>query len=75
MMLKKNYLFLLLALMLTAGCSDPAEKTAVSALPQVQVEVETLSLSAAPFQIEIAGTLQAVDQADSRCRLIPRKVT
>ena len=63
MMLKKNYLFLLLALMLTAGCSDPAEKTAVSALPQVQVEIETLSLSAAPFQIEIAGTLQAVDQA------------
>lgn len=56
-------LLLVLTLPLFFACSEPAEKTAPESLPPVQVQVESLTLTRVPFQVEIAGTLTAVEHA------------
>ena len=59
----------LLSLSAIVGCG---EQTAVSPrdnLPPVTVQVETLALTRVPFQIEVAGTVQAVDQAEIAARI------
>ncbi len=66
MMLLKQKMFTLWSFLLflgVAGCNEPAGKAVISTLPQARVQVETLSLSAVPFQVEVAGTLQAIEQA------------
>lgn len=59
----KFYFPLILIALALVSCSEPGEKASRPELPTVAVEVNTLGLSSVPFQIEVAGTLQAVDQA------------
>jgi len=59
----------LLLLLIVSGCNDPVEKRALSTLPSVLVQVETLKLGDAPFQTELAGTLQAVEHATISARI------
>lgn len=66
----KNGLFLsLLSLLILSGCNEPLEKPAATSLPAVEVEVETLALSEVPIQVELAGTLQAVEQVTISARV------
>lgn len=61
---QKAYLpLVLIALFVVGGCSDHSDSRTVKTLPTARVQVETLSLSAVPFQVEVAGTLQAIEQA------------
>ena len=70
MMLKLSPLFLpLLSLFILAGCNDPVERPAVPSLPPVAVQVEALTLSEVPMQVELAGTLQAVKHATIKARV------
>ncbi len=70
MILKKYALFItILALAFIAGCNEPVEKSAVSSLPPVEVHIETLTQSVMPVQIELAGTLQAVEHATISARV------
>lgn len=70
MILQKNaLLFAVLTLFVMAGCNDPAEKAADSPLPPVEVQLETLVLSEVPVQIELAGTVQAVEHATISARV------
>lgn len=70
MMLNKSILLLsLLALLILSGCKDPLEKPAATSLPQLEVEVETLALSEVPVEVELAGTLQAVENATISARV------
>ncbi len=70
MILKKSALFLaLMPLFMSTGCNEPVEKSPPSSLPQVEVQVETLTLSTVPVQIELAGTLQAVEHATISTRV------
>ena len=62
----KHKFFILLslfALLGVTGCSEHVESPAGAVLPKVRVQVETVALSAVPFQVEVAGTVAAVDQA------------
>ncbi len=71
MMLKQKF-FALLCLMLlfvSAGCSEHSPAPSGEVLPIIRVQVETLALTAVPFQIEVAGTLQAVEQAQISARV------
>lgn len=61
-------LFLVL-LLSAAGCREQLEPGATPVLPSATVRVETLSLSKVPFQIEVAGTVQAVTQASIAARI------
>ena len=66
----KSALFMALAtLFILSGCDEPVEPSALSSLPQVEVRVETLALSRAPVQIELSGTLQAVERATISARV------
>jgi len=66
----KSALFMALAtLFILSGCDEPVEPSALSSLPQVEVRVETLALSTAPVQIELSGTLQAVERATISARV------
>lgn len=72
MMTLTHKIFVLLSLPLVfgvAGCSEPAGKPGGSRLPQVRVQVEGISLSDLPFQVEVAGTLQAVEQSQVSARV------
>ena len=70
MTLNKSSLFLsLLSLLLFSGCNDPLEKPAATSLPPVEVEVETLAPSEVPIQVELAGTLQAVENITVSARV------
>lgn len=70
MSMQKNVLFItILTLAFIAGCNDPVEKPAVSSLPPVEVHIETLAQSVVPVQIELAGTLQAVERATVSARV------
>jgi RND family efflux transporter MFP subunit len=70
MMLNKSFLFLsLLSLLILPGCNEPLEKSAATPLPPLEVEVETLALSEVPVQVEMAGTLQAIEQATISARV------
>lgn len=60
---KITVLLILIALFTVGGCSDPSDLVTAETLPTARVQVETISLSAVPFQIEVAGTLQAIEQA------------
>jgi len=51
-------------LLLTTGCSERStDQMKAPAYPPLKVQVETLTLSDVASQVEVAGTLQAVDQA------------
>ncbi len=65
MMLKQKFFVLLslFALLGATGCTEHAESPARAVLPEVRVQVETVALSEVPFQVEVAGTVEAVDQA------------
>jgi RND family efflux transporter MFP subunit len=70
MTLNKSSLFIsLLSLLLFSGCNDPLEKPAATSLPPVEVEVEILALSEVPIQVELAGTLQAVENITVSARV------
>ena len=70
MIFSKNALSLaLLALFAITGCNESVEQTPPSSLPQVEVRVETLALSAGSSQIELSGTLQAIEQATISARV------
>ncbi len=67
---KKSSTFLaLFSLLVIAGCHDPVDKSAGSPLPTVEVHVETLVLNAAALQVELPGTVQAVEQATISARV------
>jgi len=70
MILQKSLLLLaILALLVMTGCNDPAEKATISSLPPVEVQLETLTLSEVPVQIELAGSVQAVEHATISARV------
>ncbi len=72
MILQKQKILIFWSLLLllgVAGCNEPPEQIVISTLPQARVQAEALSLSEVPFQIEVAGTLQAVDQAQISARV------
>ncbi len=70
MSLKKYFPSLaILTLFIITGCSDPVEKPKPSSLSPVEAQVETLALSVVPVQIELAGTLQAVEHATISSRV------
>jgi len=70
MMLNKSSRFLiLLSLLILSGCNDPLEKPAATTLPPVEVRVETLAQSEVAIQVELAGTLQAVEQVTISARV------
>ena len=70
MILKKFALFLaVLTLFVLTGCKDPAEKATVSPLPPVEVQLETLAPSEVPVQVELAGSVQAVEHATISARV------
>jgi RND family efflux transporter MFP subunit len=70
MIFSNSALFLaLLALSIITGCNEPVEPEASSSLPQVEVRVETLALSPGPVQMELSGTLQAVEHATVSARV------
>lgn len=70
MILKKSSLILaILSLLVSAGCNDPAEKPATLSLPPVEVQVEPLTESLVPVQVELAGTVQAVEHATLSARV------
>ncbi len=71
MIFKTHILFLAtLTLFMMTGCNDPVEKAATTTLPTVEVQVETLALSELPIQVELAGTLQAVQHATISARVV-----
>jgi RND family efflux transporter MFP subunit len=76
MILQKSLLLLaILALLVMTGCNDPAEKATISSLPPVEVQLETLTLSEVPVQIELAGSVQAVEHATISARVAGQIVT
>lgn len=66
---KKSLILILTPLVLVTGCSEPAERRAAETLPPAQVRTEVLSLADVPFQIEVAGTLKAVEHAQISARV------
>lgn len=62
MNLKRVFPFLVLLLLLGA-CSEPAERPLGEKLPPLPVQTRTLALSEALSQVEVAGTLKAVEHA------------
>jgi len=70
MILKKSAQYLaILTLIIGAGCNDPAERSTASALPPLEVQIETLAESLVPIQVELAGTVQAVEHATISARV------
>ena len=70
MIFRHSALLLALSILLVVtGCQESVETQVVTPLPQVEVQVETLSLSQVPVQIELSGTLQAVEQATISARV------
>lgn len=51
------------------GCSEQTSAPTGAVLPPATVQIETLALSTVPFQTEVAGTVQAVDQAEIAPRI------
>jgi len=54
---------LLLAPLLLFGCGGSAEQNETVKLPTVEVRTQTVEQVDVPFQVEVAGTLQAVEHA------------
>jgi RND family efflux transporter MFP subunit len=77
MRLKQKFFVLLalLTLLGAGGCGDPAQLSDSATLPTVRVQVETLGLSEVPFQVEVAGTVEAVDQAVISARVSGQLIT
>ena len=70
MIFSKSPLFFAISILLIiTGCNESVEKSTHSPLPQVEVQVETLALSTIPVQVELSGTLQAVEQATISARV------
>ncbi len=53
----------LVVLLVVSGCDSSSEVSTVRSLPGASVQVEPLVPSEVPFEVEVAGTLQAVEQA------------
>ncbi len=71
-MINRRKSFSLLTLFILAtlvGCSEQTSAPTEVVLPPATVQIETLSLSTVPFQTEVAGTVQAVDQAEIAPRI------
>ncbi len=70
MILQKSARYLaVFALIIGAGCNDPAERSTASALPPLEVQIETLTESPVPIQVELAGTVQAIEHATISARV------
>jgi RND family efflux transporter MFP subunit len=70
MILKKSTRYVVIfTLVIGAGCNDPAERSTSSALPPLEVQVETLTESPVPIQVELAGTVQAIEHATISARV------
>ncbi len=70
MIFSKSALFVTISsLLIITGCDEQVEKSARSPLPQVEVRTETVALSTVPVQIELSGTLQAVEHATISARV------
>lgn len=70
MILQNNVLLLVFLFLINIfGCSEPVEESTVQKLPPVKVRIETLAPEAAPSQIEVVGTLQAVERATISARV------
>ena len=67
---KPSLLLAIVALLMMFGCNEPAEKPSAMNLPAVEVQIETLTLSELPVQVELAGTLQAVQHATISARVV-----
>lgn len=62
--MKRLGLFILFGLvLLLAACKEPAERTRPAELPPVQVKTRILTLKEVPAQVEVAGTVKAVEHA------------
>lgn len=71
-MINRRKSFTLLTLFILAtlvGCSEQPSLPTGASLTPATVQIETLSLSSVPFQTEVAGTVQAVDQAEIAPRI------
>ncbi len=66
---KRALFFTISSLLIITGCDEQVEKSARSPLPQVEVRTETVALSTVPVQIELSGTLQAVEHATISARV------
>ncbi len=66
---KRALFFTISSLLIITGCDEQVEKSARSPLPQVEVRTETVALSTVPGQIELSGTLQAVEHATISARV------
>jgi len=70
MIFSKRALFSVLTILfLVTGCNKQEEKAVSLSLPQVEVQAETLTLSTMPVQMELSGTLQAVERATISARV------
>ena len=70
MILQKSARYLaIFALIIGAGCNDPVERSTASALPPLEVQVETLTESPVPIQVELAGMVQAIEHATISARV------
>ncbi|PLX73784.1 MAG: efflux RND transporter periplasmic adaptor subunit [Desulfuromonas sp.] len=66
---KSARFFAVLTLFIVTGCNESVETSTLESLPQVEVRVEPLALSTVPVQIELTGTLQAVEQTTISSRV------
>jgi len=60
---KMLFCLAIIVLLPLAACQKEEAGRQVVDLPMAQVEVETVNLAAVPFQIEVAGTIEAVEHA------------
>lgn len=69
MIFTKRVLLLAVSTLLISGCNESVEQPVKPSLPELEVQVETLALSEAPAQVELSGTLQAVERATISARV------
>jgi len=76
MIFSKSVLFLAFStLFIIAGCNEPVDKSEPSSMTKVEVRVETLALRTIPVQVELSGTLQAVEHATISARVAGQVAT
>ena len=70
MIFSKSTLFLALStVLLITGCNEAVETSMLAPLQEVEVQVEVLSLSTVPVQVELTGTLQAAESSTVSARV------